>query len=176
MSNPIPEWLQQRVVDCLLKQAKDVWKKYLRKKVEHVWNYKKRLKELGKAVEELKKEKERVQRKSEEDDRLFGKQVHHVQVWLRQVDEIISQYENLVQDNKQPAGGLLPLANPKERYRKSKDAERIKDKVGELQKEKQDTISYWRHAPSSVDVAFSNPHYVSILSCTNIVFTCQTYA
>ncbi|MED6125075.1 hypothetical protein PIB30_065083 [Stylosanthes scabra] len=160
MSNPIPEWVQQRVVDCLLKQAKDVWKKYLRGKVEHVWNYKKRLKELEKAVEELKKEKERVEKKAEEDDRLFGKEVHHVQVWLRQVDEMISEYENLVQDkDKQPMRGLLPLTNPKERYHKSKDAERINDKVGELQKEKQDTISYWRHTPSSVDVAFSNAHY-----------------
>ncbi|XP_057744732.1 uncharacterized protein LOC130962545 [Arachis stenosperma] len=141
MANPIPlpDFLQQRAFDFAVEKLTNVWKKHVRNRVDYTLNCHKKLKKLGNAVDELKEDGKKVHDKAEEDERLYGREVYHVKAWLRQVDEIISEYGKLKDEHSNHV-----VINLKKRYLYSKRAEEIKELVMELQKEKLDNISYWQ--------------------------------
>ncbi|XP_057740341.1 uncharacterized protein LOC130957496 isoform X2 [Arachis stenosperma] len=136
---PIPDFLQQRAFDFAVEKLTNVWKKHVRNRVDYTLNCHKKVKKLGNAVDELKEDGKKVHDKAEEDEGLYGREVYHVKAWLRQVDEIISEYGKLKDEHSNHV-----LINLKKRYLCSKRAEEIKELVMELQKEKLDNISYWQ--------------------------------
>ncbi|XLR10161.1 hypothetical protein S83_038099 [Arachis hypogaea] len=171
MANPIPlpDFLQQRAFDFAVEKLTNLWKKHVRNRVDYALNCHKKVKKLGKAVEELKEDGKKVHDKAEEDEGLYGREVYHVKAWLRQVDEIISEYGKLKDEHSKHV-----VINLKKRYLCSKRAEEIKELVMELQKEKLDNISYWQQQqqqqqqqwPSSgfMGVTFSDSHYMEFKS------------
>ncbi|RYR24655.1 hypothetical protein Ahy_B02g058169 [Arachis hypogaea] len=170
MANPIPlpDFLQQRAFDFAADKLTNVWKKHVRNRVDYALNCHKKVKKLGNVVDELKKDRNKVHDKAEEDEGLYGREVYHVKAWLRQVDGIISEYGKLKDEHSNHV-----VINLKKRYLCSKRAEEIKELVMELQKEKQDNISYWQQQqqqqqqwPSSgfMGVTFSDSDYMEFKS------------
>ncbi|XP_061370923.1 uncharacterized protein LOC133313549 [Gastrolobium bilobum] len=134
--------------------------------------YETRLKKLEVVVQNLKKGKEVLQYKVDEEENRYGRGIpDEVKKWIDVVDKIISEYDHFLGEEEHhklavfdllASGGYLP--HPGIRYRRSRTAYNITKKVNALQQTaKEDTLSYWLRPPS-LAAFFSNVGYESFQS------------
>ncbi|XP_061370921.1 putative disease resistance protein At4g19050 [Gastrolobium bilobum] len=139
--------------------------------------YETRLKKLEVAIQNLKKDKEVLQHKVDEEENRYGRGIpDEVKNWIDGVNKIISEYDRFLGEEELhelavfdllASGGYLP--KPGIRYRQSRKAHDITKKVNALQqKAKKDTLSYWLRPPS-LAAFFSNVGYESFQSRDEIV-------
>ncbi|XP_061345976.1 uncharacterized protein LOC133291693 [Gastrolobium bilobum] len=158
----------QHVVQFLMSPQTKAWLK--QQLVIPLLQYEARVAELKVCVQSLKKVRDVVQHKVEEEENRYGRRfAEEVKEWIEGVDKIISEYEDFDGDecNKHAVfdfftSGFLP--KPGIRYHLSKKAFNITRKVNALeQKAKHDAVSYWLGPPSMV-AFFTNVGYESFPS------------
>ncbi|XP_027337391.1 uncharacterized protein LOC113851105 [Abrus precatorius] len=140
-------WLKEHLIDLKLYEA--------------------RVEDLTAVVPKLKRERERVQHRVEEEESRHGRGISdEIKEWIKRVDKVISEHEDFDGDHECHelaaldffTNGYLP--KPGIRYRRSRKANDIIGKVnGLLQKApKFDSFSYWL-GPPSMESFFSNVDY-----------------
>ncbi|TKY49668.1 disease resistance protein [Spatholobus suberectus] len=153
-----------RLITKLL--SSPVFTAWLKQQLNHLKLYETIVRELNVAVESLKKARDEIQNKVDEEEKRYGREIpFEVKEWIEKVDEIIFEYEDLDGDQRRELAvfdlfksGYLP--KPGIRYRQRRKANKITKEVnGLLQTAKQhEVLSYWL-GPPSMTAFFNNFGY-----------------
>ncbi|MED6204289.1 hypothetical protein PIB30_007760 [Stylosanthes scabra] len=150
----VPGFLQDRAIQAALD--------FLTTQLGYVWDYEKRFEDLSKVAENLKNDRDGVHDKAEEDEGRYGRAIYdNIVEWLARVDEIVAEYEKFKEDHEKNGEYALDFSFPNldVRYKRSKTAEDIKERVEGLQNEKHDNISRWQGPLSSMGYALPAVEY-----------------
>jgi Leucine-rich repeat (LRR) protein len=159
------------LVDCY----KFLWsprvKARLKEYLVHLKLYEERLGELKGVIQSLKKARDAVQHKVDEEDNRYGRGIPvKVKEWIQAVIVTVSEYEKFDKEEQEHQlavfdlfkSGYLPKFGV--RYGRSRKAFQITSKVnGLLQTANHDTFSYWL-GPPTMDAFFHTVGYESFLS------------